>query len=109
MANEKATGPSGITSNALKSMVWTEENPEVETDNDDADHLVTVIHTIILEFWGGSFYFNLWESGTLAPVPKKGSWFGTPVKQPDFKRMPGCNFLLWTTLQLCQENNLSTH
>eukprot|EP00957_Ditylum_brightwellii_P073316 5572334-Ditylum_brightwellii.AAC.2 len=53
-------------------MVWTKENPEAEADNNDADHLVTVIHAMIHEFWGVSFDLNLCKSGTLAPVSKKG-------------------------------------
>eukprot|EP00957_Ditylum_brightwellii_P091799 6989561-Ditylum_brightwellii.AAC.1 len=72
MANGKALDPSAITSNALKSMVWTKKNPEDEVANDNTNYLATVIHAMILEFWEGSFDFQSWESGTLAPVPKKG-------------------------------------
>eukprot|EP00957_Ditylum_brightwellii_P061241 4647606-Ditylum_brightwellii.AAC.1 len=36
MANGKAPGPSGITSGALKAMVWKEHQPEDEAANDDA-------------------------------------------------------------------------
>eukprot|EP00957_Ditylum_brightwellii_P165285 12584418-Ditylum_brightwellii.AAC.1 len=57
MANGKAPGPSGITSDALKSMVWTETNPNDEHENDDADYLATVIHAMILEFWEGTLDF----------------------------------------------------
>eukprot|EP00957_Ditylum_brightwellii_P010472 793139-Ditylum_brightwellii.AAC.1 len=71
MANGKAPGPSGITSDALKAMVWREHQPDNDTDNDDADYLASVIHAMILDFWNGHLEFHSWESGTLAPVPKK--------------------------------------
>eukprot|EP00957_Ditylum_brightwellii_P099642 7589790-Ditylum_brightwellii.AAC.1 len=53
-------------------MVWTEDDPEEVADNDDADFLATTLHTMIVEFREGTFDFCSWESGTLAPVPKKG-------------------------------------
>eukprot|EP00957_Ditylum_brightwellii_P091182 6942156-Ditylum_brightwellii.AAC.1 len=53
-------------------MVWKEHQPENESDNDDVEYLVSVIHAMILEFWNGDLDFQSWESGTLAPVPKKG-------------------------------------
>eukprot|EP00957_Ditylum_brightwellii_P119280 9100012-Ditylum_brightwellii.AAC.1 len=73
MANRKAPGPSGITSNILKSIVWTEENPDNEDGNDKADYLTTTIHVMILEFWEGTLVFDSWKSCTLVPVPKKGN------------------------------------
>eukprot|EP00957_Ditylum_brightwellii_P078914 5999900-Ditylum_brightwellii.AAC.1 len=72
IANGKAPGPSDITSDALKSMVWTEETPGNEHDNDDANYLATVIHVMLLDFCKSTLDFKSWKSGTLAPVPKKG-------------------------------------
>eukprot|EP00957_Ditylum_brightwellii_P043305 3281858-Ditylum_brightwellii.AAC.1 len=40
MANGKARGPSGITPNALKAMIWTKHSPDNDTDNDDANCLI---------------------------------------------------------------------
>eukprot|EP00957_Ditylum_brightwellii_P132340 10091693-Ditylum_brightwellii.AAC.1 len=71
MANGKAPGPSGITSDALKAMVWTEHQLENESNNDNAKYLASAIHTMILEFWTGHLDFQSWESGTMAPVPQK--------------------------------------
>eukprot|EP00957_Ditylum_brightwellii_P061310 4653095-Ditylum_brightwellii.AAC.1 len=45
MANDKAPGTNSITSDALKSMVWTEQDPGKEEDSDDANYLVSVVHT----------------------------------------------------------------
>eukprot|EP00957_Ditylum_brightwellii_P068750 5218566-Ditylum_brightwellii.AAC.1 len=45
MSNGIAPGPSDVSSDALKSMVWTEETPDDERDNDDTDYLATVICT----------------------------------------------------------------
>eukprot|EP00957_Ditylum_brightwellii_P133676 10191666-Ditylum_brightwellii.AAC.1 len=73
MANGKAPGPSGITSNALKSMVWTEATLDDEGANDDANYLVAVIHNMLLDFWKNALDFESWKSGILAPVPKKGN------------------------------------
>eukprot|EP00957_Ditylum_brightwellii_P131879 10057117-Ditylum_brightwellii.AAC.1 len=67
MANGKAPGLSGITSNALIAMVWMEHLPENDTDNDDVEYLVSVIHITILKFWNGHLDFQSWESRTLAP------------------------------------------
>eukprot|EP00957_Ditylum_brightwellii_P192297 14638794-Ditylum_brightwellii.AAC.1 len=53
-------------------MVWIEENLEEEMVNNNIDCLATMIHEMIVQFWEGSFDFKFWESGTLAPVPKKG-------------------------------------
>eukprot|EP00957_Ditylum_brightwellii_P023240 1754044-Ditylum_brightwellii.AAC.1 len=70
MANGKAPGPSGITSDALKSMVWTEVTPEDEGANDNADYLASVI--MLVEFWKSALDFKSWKFGILSPVPKKG-------------------------------------
>eukprot|EP00957_Ditylum_brightwellii_P034465 2614043-Ditylum_brightwellii.AAC.1 len=72
MANGKAPGPSGITSDALKSMVWTEATPEDEVANDNANYLASVIHDMLVEFWKSALDFESWTSGILLPVPKKG-------------------------------------
>eukprot|EP00957_Ditylum_brightwellii_P130862 9982824-Ditylum_brightwellii.AAC.1 len=71
MANGKASGPSGVTSNALKAMIWTKHNPGNDADNDNANCLTTVIHAILLDFWSKNTDFNSWASGILSPVPKK--------------------------------------
>ena len=77
MANGKAAGPSGVTPDALKAMVWREEGlkdgeDEDEVDNDDADHLASVIHSLLLDFWESKLDFESWKRGILAPVPKTG-------------------------------------
>eukprot|EP00957_Ditylum_brightwellii_P022867 1725962-Ditylum_brightwellii.AAC.1 len=52
MANGKAPGPSDISSGALKSMVWWEEEPNNNKDNDnDVNHLAAVIHDLLLDIW----------------------------------------------------------
>eukprot|EP00957_Ditylum_brightwellii_P141458 10776648-Ditylum_brightwellii.AAC.1 len=89
MENKKAMGPSRITSDALKSMVWNEENPDEDHDNDNDNYLTTIIHAMILEFWEGKLDFESWKSGTLAPVPKK-----SDLSNPN-KWSPAC--LLETT------------
>eukprot|EP00957_Ditylum_brightwellii_P016715 1257378-Ditylum_brightwellii.AAC.1 len=71
MANGKAPGPSGVTSDALKSMTWTEPDPEEDGANDDAEFLVGTIHAMLVDFWEDSLDFESWASGTLSPVPKK--------------------------------------
>eukprot|EP00957_Ditylum_brightwellii_P017965 1353307-Ditylum_brightwellii.AAC.1 len=73
MANGKAPGPSGVTSDALKSMVWVEETPDDEHDNDDVNYLATVIHAMLINFWESALDFESWKSGTLSPVPQKGN------------------------------------
>jgi len=53
MVTRKAAGPSGITSDALKSMVWREEGLEDEADelaNTNAGYLASVIHSLLLDF-----------------------------------------------------------
>eukprot|EP00957_Ditylum_brightwellii_P191507 14579765-Ditylum_brightwellii.AAC.1 len=70
MANGKAAGPSGVTPDALKAMVWREEGLEDgadELDNDDADHLASVIHSLLLDFWESKLDFESWKRGILAP------------------------------------------
>eukprot|EP00957_Ditylum_brightwellii_P003382 256360-Ditylum_brightwellii.AAC.1 len=53
-------------------MVWREHQAENETNNEDADYLASVVRAMILDFWNEHLDFQSWESGTLAPVPKKG-------------------------------------
>eukprot|EP00957_Ditylum_brightwellii_P025881 1958123-Ditylum_brightwellii.AAC.1 len=72
MANGKAPGPSGATSDALRSMTWTEQDPKKEVINDDAKFLVSIIHAMLVDFWEDSHDFESWTSGTLSPVLKKG-------------------------------------
>eukprot|EP00957_Ditylum_brightwellii_P091078 6934176-Ditylum_brightwellii.AAC.1 len=71
MANNKAQGPSGITSNTLKAMIWTKENPDDDTQNNDANYLVNVLHAMIIDYWSGTLDFKSWDTGTLVPAPKK--------------------------------------
>eukprot|EP00957_Ditylum_brightwellii_P157841 12014221-Ditylum_brightwellii.AAC.1 len=73
MDNRKGPGPSSITADALKAMMWKEYQPENELDNNDAEYLASVIKGMILDFWLRYLNFQSWESGTLAPVPKKGN------------------------------------
>eukprot|EP00957_Ditylum_brightwellii_P057460 4356472-Ditylum_brightwellii.AAC.1 len=82
MANGKAPDPTGITNDALKAMVWKEHQPEDKAANDDAEYLASVIHDMIVQFWNGEFTFESWESGTLAPVPKKGDLSNPNKWQP---------------------------
>eukprot|EP00957_Ditylum_brightwellii_P062541 4746602-Ditylum_brightwellii.AAC.1 len=50
MANGKATGPSGITSDVPKSMMWKDNSLEEEDHaNDDADFLSSVIHDLLTD------------------------------------------------------------
>eukprot|EP00957_Ditylum_brightwellii_P145347 11069267-Ditylum_brightwellii.AAC.1 len=69
MANGKAAAPSGITFDALKSMVWREEglSEEEESANDDADFLASVIHQLLLDYWDSKLDFESWKQGILAP------------------------------------------
>eukprot|EP00957_Ditylum_brightwellii_P065523 4970206-Ditylum_brightwellii.AAC.1 len=91
MANSKASGPSGITSDALKAMVWKEHQSENKSNNDNAEYLVSVIHAMILDFWTGHLDFQSWESATLVPVPKKGDssnpnkWQPICLLEPTYK------------------------
>eukprot|EP00957_Ditylum_brightwellii_P171330 13042569-Ditylum_brightwellii.AAC.1 len=62
MANGKAAGPSGITSDALNG----------SPANADANFLASVIHDLLLDFWESNLDFESWKQGTLAPVPKSG-------------------------------------
>eukprot|EP00957_Ditylum_brightwellii_P116630 8896494-Ditylum_brightwellii.AAC.1 len=69
MVNRKAPVPSGVTSDALKSMIWTEKTPDNEDDN--VNYQATVICAMILEIWEGTLDFEPWKSGTFVPVSKK--------------------------------------
>eukprot|EP00957_Ditylum_brightwellii_P123749 9433829-Ditylum_brightwellii.AAC.1 len=72
MVNGKAAVPSGITSDALKSMVWHELDPEDEEVNTDADFQATMIHGLLLDFCASKLDFESWKQGILTPVPKSG-------------------------------------
>eukprot|EP00957_Ditylum_brightwellii_P157337 11975107-Ditylum_brightwellii.AAC.1 len=67
MANSKAPGPLGVTSNALKSMVWTEETPGDDHANGDTNYLATVIYAMLVNFWESALDFESWKSGILMP------------------------------------------
>eukprot|EP00957_Ditylum_brightwellii_P141025 10743733-Ditylum_brightwellii.AAC.1 len=74
MANGKAPGPSGITSDALKAMVRRDTSlEEGDPVNADANFLASVIHELLLDFWESNLNFESWKRGTLAPVPKSGN------------------------------------
>eukprot|EP00957_Ditylum_brightwellii_P178907 13627671-Ditylum_brightwellii.AAC.1 len=70
-ANSNGPGPLGVTSDALKSMVWTEETPDNEHANNNTNYLASVIHTMLLELGESTLDFESWKSGILAPIPKK--------------------------------------
>eukprot|EP00957_Ditylum_brightwellii_P192426 14649817-Ditylum_brightwellii.AAC.1 len=71
MANGKAAGPSGITSDALKLMVWQDNSLDAnDSANNDADFLATAMHDLLTDFWENKLDFESWKQGTLAPVPK---------------------------------------
>eukprot|EP00957_Ditylum_brightwellii_P065592 4974859-Ditylum_brightwellii.AAC.1 len=62
MANGKAPGPSSITSDALKSMVWCDFGPDVEASaNEDAEYLASVVHELLLDFWESNLDFVSWK------------------------------------------------
>eukprot|EP00957_Ditylum_brightwellii_P070052 5320374-Ditylum_brightwellii.AAC.1 len=68
MANGKDQGPSGITSDALKSMVWCDSGPDEEDSaNEDTEYLASVIHELLLDFWESNLNFESWKQGMLAP------------------------------------------
>eukprot|EP00957_Ditylum_brightwellii_P149974 11422603-Ditylum_brightwellii.AAC.1 len=51
MANRKAAVPSGITSDALKLMVWRDNSLDADDSaNADADFLATVVHDLLTDF-----------------------------------------------------------
>eukprot|EP00957_Ditylum_brightwellii_P017779 1338951-Ditylum_brightwellii.AAC.1 len=79
MANGKASGPSSVTSDALKAMIWTKQGPDNDADTNDANCLITMIHAMLLDFWSKNTDFESWSSGILSPVPKKGN-FSNPNK-----------------------------
>eukprot|EP00957_Ditylum_brightwellii_P154063 11724795-Ditylum_brightwellii.AAC.1 len=58
MANGKVPGPSSVTSDALKSMTWTEPDPEEAGTNNDAEFLVGTIHAMLVNFWVDSLNFE---------------------------------------------------
>eukprot|EP00957_Ditylum_brightwellii_P027727 2095609-Ditylum_brightwellii.AAC.1 len=74
MANGKAPVPSGITSDALKAMVWRDTSlEEGDPANANANFLASVTHDLLLDFWESNLYFESWKRGTLVPVPKSGN------------------------------------
>eukprot|EP00957_Ditylum_brightwellii_P122058 9308605-Ditylum_brightwellii.AAC.1 len=82
MANCKAPGPSSVTSDALKAMVWTKHDPDNDVDNNNANCLITVIHAMLLDFWSENTNFEYWASGILSHVPKKGDLSNPNKWQP---------------------------
>eukprot|EP00957_Ditylum_brightwellii_P180648 13761516-Ditylum_brightwellii.AAC.1 len=83
MANGKAPGPSGTTSDALKSMVWCDSGLDKEDSaNKDAEYLASVVHKLLLDFWESNLDFESWKQGTLAPVPKTGDLSNPHKWQP---------------------------
>eukprot|EP00957_Ditylum_brightwellii_P173411 13203804-Ditylum_brightwellii.AAC.1 len=74
MANNKAPGPSHITRDALKAMIWEETKSQhlgENNDDDDAQYIAEYLHSILTSFWDGDISINKWHMGNLAPVPKK--------------------------------------
>eukprot|EP00957_Ditylum_brightwellii_P178084 13564797-Ditylum_brightwellii.AAC.1 len=62
MANGKALGPSGITLDALKSMVWHDSSLEGDNPaNDDAEYLGSVVHELLMDFWESKLDFKSWK------------------------------------------------
>eukprot|EP00957_Ditylum_brightwellii_P109680 8366159-Ditylum_brightwellii.AAC.1 len=57
---------------ALKSMVWCNNNVTDETENKDAEFLAEVIFNLLQDFWDSKLDFDTWKKSILAPVPKKG-------------------------------------
>eukprot|EP00957_Ditylum_brightwellii_P207271 15352230-Ditylum_brightwellii.AAC.1 len=53
MANGKAPGPSGVTSDAFHTMVWCEPDPEKEGLNKDAEFLCDYVTETLQPFWLG--------------------------------------------------------
>eukprot|EP00957_Ditylum_brightwellii_P131709 10045496-Ditylum_brightwellii.AAC.1 len=72
MANRIALEPIGVTSDALKSITWTEQDSKEEGANNDAKFLSSTVHAKLVYFWEGSLDFEFWASGTLPLVLKKG-------------------------------------
>eukprot|EP00957_Ditylum_brightwellii_P006302 478012-Ditylum_brightwellii.AAC.1 len=64
MANGKAPGPSGATFDALKSMTWTESDPEEEGVNNDTKFLLPLSMPCLL--FSGQALLIL-SPGRLAP------------------------------------------
>eukprot|EP00957_Ditylum_brightwellii_P007606 575703-Ditylum_brightwellii.AAC.1 len=67
MANKKAPGPSGVTSDALKSMTWTEQDPKEEGVDDDANFLGSTVHAVLVDFLGAPLILS---PGHLALCPQ---------------------------------------
>eukprot|EP00957_Ditylum_brightwellii_P007708 582406-Ditylum_brightwellii.AAC.1 len=66
MANGKAAGPSGITSDALKSMLWRDKRLDAnDSANDNADFLATVVHDLLTDFWENKLDSESWKQGTI--------------------------------------------
>eukprot|EP00957_Ditylum_brightwellii_P011480 868064-Ditylum_brightwellii.AAC.1 len=62
MANGKVAGPSGIASDALKSILWRDTSHEKDDPgNDDADFLAFVIHELLTDFWESKLDFESWK------------------------------------------------
>eukprot|EP00957_Ditylum_brightwellii_P145024 11045157-Ditylum_brightwellii.AAC.1 len=71
MANGKAPGPSGVTSDAFCTIVWCKPDPEKEGLNKDAEFLCDYLTETLQLFWLGELDIETWKEGTLSPVPKK--------------------------------------
>eukprot|EP00957_Ditylum_brightwellii_P122834 9366821-Ditylum_brightwellii.AAC.1 len=63
-------------------MVWTEEIPDNEHTNDDANYLTSVINAMLLDFCESALDFESWKSSILAPVPKKGDLLNPNKRRP---------------------------
>eukprot|EP00957_Ditylum_brightwellii_P084337 6413586-Ditylum_brightwellii.AAC.1 len=74
MANGKAPGPSGITSDAFRAMVFQSRNPDNPETNDCANSLCDYITEILCLFWEGNLDIESWYKGTLSRYPNQATW-----------------------------------
>eukprot|EP00957_Ditylum_brightwellii_P028633 2162998-Ditylum_brightwellii.AAC.1 len=73
MKNGKAPGPTGISANAFRAIIWRNHDTDDKTANDDTNFLTDYITEILCLFWSGELDIAPWNKGTLSPVPKKGN------------------------------------
>eukprot|EP00957_Ditylum_brightwellii_P179340 13662048-Ditylum_brightwellii.AAC.1 len=74
----KGPGTSGMLSDALKSMIWCDNNAADKAENADAEFLAEVILNLLQDVWDSKLDFATWKKGIVAPVPQKEtSWTQT--------------------------------
>eukprot|EP00957_Ditylum_brightwellii_P112689 8589994-Ditylum_brightwellii.AAC.1 len=113
-------------SDALKSMVWCNNNVADEAENADAEFLAEAIFNLLQDFWDSKLDFAIWKKGIVAPVPKyETSWTQTSGGQINpiirdhglepqcgslnSKDCPDAIFSLRSALQICRKHGLTTH